>query len=170
MPLTRADLMARLDALGIATTTFEHPPVFTVEEARAHCAHLPGGHCKSLFLKDKKDRLWLVVARDDQRVDLKALGRRLGAGNLSFGKPELLLEVLGVTPGSVTPFGLANDAGRRVNVVLDAGMLKHAVLNYHPLTNDATTAIAPADLRRFIDATGHAVQVVDLDAPADAPA
>ena len=170
MPLTRADLMTRLNALGIATATFEHPPVFTVEEARAHCAHLPGGHCKSLFLKDKKDRLWLVVARDDQRVDLKALGRRLGAGNLSFGKPELLLEVLGVTPGSVTPFGLANDAGRRVNVVLDAGMLKHAVLNYHPLGHDATTAIAPADLQRFLAATGHAVQVVDLDAPAETPA
>jgi Ala-tRNA(Pro) deacylase len=162
MPATRAELMARLDALGIATTTFDHPPVFTVEEAKVHCGHLPGGHCKSLFLKDKKGQLWLLVARDDAAVDLKGLARRLGVGTLSFGRPELLMDVLGVIPGAVTPFGLINDADRRVRVLLDAGMLEAEVLNYHPLSNDATTAIRPADLRAFIAATGHEAATIDL--------
>ena len=164
MPATRADLFALFDRLGIAATTHEHPPVFTVEEARAHCAQLPGCHCKSLFLKDKKGNLWLVVARDDARVDLKALARHLGMGNVSFGKPELLAEVLGVIPGAVTPFGLINDTANRVRVVLDQAMMASTLVNYHPLTNDATTAITPAELARFIEATGHAHQTIDLDA------
>jgi Ala-tRNA(Pro) deacylase len=162
MPASRADLMARLDALGIATTTVEHPPVFTVEEARVHCGHLPGGHCKSLFLKDKKGQLWLLVARDDTRVDLKALAKRLGVGTLSFGRPELLMEVLGVIPGAVTPFGLINDEGHRVKVLLDRAMLDAEVLNYHPLANDATTAIRPRDLLAFIAATGHTAETIEL--------
>jgi Ala-tRNA(Pro) deacylase len=164
MAATRADLDALFASLGIVTTTHEHPAVFTVEEARAHCAHLPGCHCKSLFLKDKKGGLWLVVARDDARVDLKALGRRLGIGNVSFGKAELLAEVLGVIPGAVTPFGLINDRAGTVRVVLDKAMMAADLLNYHPLTNEATTAIRPADLIRFIAATGHEHQVLDLDA------
>lgn len=165
MTATRADLDALFDRLGIAATTHEHPPVFTVEEARAHCAHLPGQHCKSLFLKDKKGGLWLVVARDDARVDLKALARHLGIGNVSFGKPELLAEILGVIPGAVTPFGLINDRERRVRVVLDRAMMAAALVNYHPLANDATTAVTPADLVRFIEATGHEHRAIDLDTP-----
>lgn len=160
------DLFARLDALGIETVTHKHPPLYTVEESKRLRGELPGGHCKSLFLKDKKDRLWLVVALEDRAIDLKALRRRLGAAStLSFGRPELLKEVLGVEPGSVTPFGLVNDADQRVTVVLDKAMLDHDPLNYHPLTNAATTAIAPADLLRFIAACGHEPVVLDLDAP-----
>lgn len=165
MPASRADLFALFERLGIAATTHRHPAVFTVDEAKAHCGHLPGCHCKSLFLKDKKANLWLVVARDDARVDLKALAKSLGAGSLSFGKPELLSEVLGVSPGAVTPFGLINDTGHRVSVVLDRAMMQAALVNYHPLANDATTAIAPADLERFLGATGHEPRVLDLDAP-----
>ncbi len=123
MTVSREDLFARFAELGVDTTTHEHPAVFTVEEARAHCGHLPGGHCKSLFLKDKKGQLWLVVTRDDRVVDLKRLAKALGAKTFSFGKPELLMEVLGVIPGSVTPFGLINDTERRVRVVLDAEMM-----------------------------------------------
>ncbi|MGH6717699.1 MAG: prolyl-tRNA synthetase associated domain-containing protein, partial [Alphaproteobacteria bacterium] len=136
---------------------------FTVEEAKVHCGHLSGCHCKSLFLRDKKGNPWLVVARDDARVDLKALAKTLGAGNLSFGTPERLAEVLGVIPGAVTPFALINDTDRRVRVVLDRAMMQAALVNYHPLANDATTAITPADLARFLAATGHDPRTIDLD-------
>lgn len=162
MPATPDELFAALETLGIKTSTHHHPPVFTVEEARAHCAQLPGGHCKSLFLKDKKDRLYLLVALDARPIELNAIAKLIGAARLSFGRPELLMEVLGVTPGSVTPFALINDKGSRVSVVLDAGMMREALLNYHPLTNTATTAITPADLRRFIAWTGHAPLDLDL--------
>jgi Ala-tRNA(Pro) deacylase len=166
MPATPDDLFARLAALGIATTTHAHPPLYTVEDSKALRGALPGGHCKNLFLKDKKGQAWLVVADEDREIDLKRLRRQIAAGGtLSFGKPELLAELMGVQPGSVTPFGLINDAERQVRVVLDLHMLEHEVLNYHPLTNDTTTAIASADLLRFIEACGHAPQVVDLTAP-----
>ena len=159
---TRDDLFTRLDDLGIATETFEHPPVFTVEEARIHCGHLPGGHCKNLFIKDKKRRLWLIVTLDSQRIDLKALSTALDAARFSFGKPELLLETLGVTPGSVTPFALINDVDVRVSVVLDAAMMAMDRLNYHPLTNDATTAITPQGLYDLIVSFGHSPRIFDF--------
>ena len=169
VPLTPDALIARLDALGIAHRTYTHPPVFTVEEAKSLRGTLPGGHCKSLFLKDKKAGLWLVVALEECRVDLKALADVLAAPRFSFGAADLLYEVLGVRPGSVTPFALANDHARRVTPVLDADMLGHDPLNYHPLENDRTTAIAAADLVPFIRACGHQPRIVDL-APLDAAA
>ena len=161
-PLTPAQLFARLDALGIAHQTYTHPPVFTVAEAAALRGQLPGGYCKSLFLKDKKAGLWLVVALEERPIDLKRLAAVLGAPRFSFGNAALLHEVLGVRPGSVTPFALANDTGQRVTVVLDKGMLEQDLLNYHPLENDRTTAIASADLLRFIAACGHVPRIVDL--------
>lgn len=163
MPLTPEELFARLDALGIAHRTYRHPPVFTVAEAAALRGELPGGHCKSLFLKDKKGGLWLLVALEERPIDLKRLAAALGAPRFSFGSAELLYEVLGVRPGSVTPFALANDQQHRVAVLLDKGMLEHDPLNYHPLANDRTTAVAPADLLRFIAACGHRPRLVDLD-------
>ena len=162
-PLTPGELFARLDALGIAHRTYTHPPVFTVAEAMALRGQLPGGHCKSLFLKDKKGGLWLVVALEERRIDLKRLSDALGAPRFSLGKAELLFQVLGVRPGSVTPFALANDTTRRVTVVLDRLMLEHDPLNYHPLENDRTTAIAPRDLLRFLEACGQRPHIVDLD-------
>jgi Ala-tRNA(Pro) deacylase len=155
MPASPEDLFNRLEALGIETETHVHPPVFTVEEAQQHCAHLPGAHCKSLFLKNKKGALWLAVTLDERRLDIKLLQSALDAGRLSFGKPELLMEVLGVIPGAVTPFALINDTDQRVTVVLDQEMMAAPVANYHPLHNAATTAIAPADLLRFIADCGH---------------
>lgn len=157
-------LFRRLDALGIAHATHRHPPLYTVEDSKALRGSLPGGHCKNLFLKDKRDDLWLVVALEDTPIDLKKLAKRLGAGRLSFGKPELLMEVLGVIPGAVTPFALINDTERRVRVVLDAAMLRRDPLNYHPLVNDATTTIAAADFRRFVADCGHEPLVLDLAA------
>ncbi|MGI9507746.1 MAG: prolyl-tRNA synthetase associated domain-containing protein [Geminicoccaceae bacterium] len=163
MPHDRDQLIARLGDLAIGHETIEHPPVFTVEEAQAHTAHLPGGHCKSLFLKDKKGGLWLLVCLDRRRIDMNRLSKTLGCPRLSFGKPELLEEVLGVTPGSVTPFALINDPDHRVQPLLDRAMLDHELLNYHPLTNEATTTIKSADLPIFIRAMGHEPRTIDLD-------
>jgi len=162
-PATRDALFAFLTELGIETVTTEHAPVFTVEQAQALRGAIPGGHCKSLFLKSKKGAFWLVVADEQRRVDLKQLARHLGSGNLSFGKPEVLAEVLGVEPGSVTPFALINDREHRVRVVLDQAMLAHQELNYHPLKNDATTTIASVDLQAFIAALGHEAYITDLE-------
>jgi Ala-tRNA(Pro) deacylase len=161
-PLTPEQLLARLDALGIPHRTHRHPPVFTVAEAAALRGSLPGGHCKTLFLKDKKAGLWLAVMLEERRVDLQRLAARLGAPRFSFGGAAELFDVLGVRPGSVTPFALANDTGRRVTPVLDAAMLECDPLNYHPLVNDRTTAIAAADLLRFIADCGHEPRIVDL--------
>jgi Ala-tRNA(Pro) deacylase len=157
-----AALNARLDHLGIRRTTHAHASVFTVEEAKTLRGALPGGHTKNLFLKDKKGGLWLVVLREELRVDLNALSRQLGAPRFSFGSAELLEVTLGVPAGSVTPFALINDRELRVRVVLDAGMLKLDPLNFHPLRNDRTTAITAEDLMAFIRACGHDPMVVEL--------
>ncbi len=161
-PVTKEQLFAKLDGLGIAHKTVDHAPAHTVEEARRHRGDLPGGHCKNLFLKDKKGRLFLVVALEDRAIDVQKLAKQIGAARLSFGKPELLRQVLGVEPGSVTPFALLNDRDQRVQVVLDKEMLDHEILNYHPLKNDGTTALTAADLQHFIRACGHRPVIVDF--------
>jgi Ala-tRNA(Pro) deacylase len=157
-----AALYERLRRLGIAWTTYVHAPVFTVEEAAGLYDSQPGGHTKNLFLKDKKDGLWLVTLRDDLRVDMGALAKALNAPRFSFGSPELLRETLGVEPGSVTPFAVMNDTARCVTLVLDAGMLPLAPLNFHPLRNDRTTGIAPDDLLAFARDTGHEPVIVEI--------
>ncbi len=160
MPATRSDLLAMLDQLGIDTRTVDHPAVFTVAESLEIEKSMPGGHTKNLFLKDKKDRLFLVVALNDARIDLKTAHKVLGSDRLSFGKAELLEQVLGVKPGSVTPFSIMNDRSGRVTIVLDQPMLDIALLNFHPLENTATTAIARDDLLRFIRTTGHEPRIL----------
>src|SRR5689334_21022150 len=135
------DLFAFLDRLGVRHATVRHPPLFTVEESQSLRGQIPGGHTKNLFLKDKRGALFLVTALEDAEIELKSLHRRLGAsGRLSFGSAEQMLELLGVEAGSVTPFGVLNDAQGRVTVVLDAGMMAHATLNFHPLANTMTTS------------------------------
>ncbi len=165
MPKSRDELFDFLGKLGISTSTIDHVPVFTVEDARLVHGNIPGGHCKNLFCKDEKGVLWLIVALEDARIDLKAAKDKIGSKRLTFGKPELLMEILGVTPGSVTPFGLINDEGHLTNVILDEAMMKHDLLNYHPLSNDATTTISGKDLIRFIEATGHHPRVVAVSDP-----
>jgi Ala-tRNA(Pro) deacylase len=165
MPKSRAELFAFFQSLGISTSTVDHIPVFTVEDAKQVHGEIPGGHCKNLFCKDEKGVLWLIVALDDARIDLKAAKDKIGSKRLTFGKPELLLEVLGVVPGSVTPFGLINDEKHLTNVILDEAMMKHELLNYHPLSNDATTTISRDDLVRFIEATGHHPRIVAVSDP-----
>ena len=162
MPATRADLFTMFAALGIETRTHEHPAVFTVAESLDIEKTMPGGHTKNLFLKDKKHRMFLVTALHNTVIDLKTLHKTLDCDRLSFGKAELLEEVLGVKPGSVTPFSLINDKAGRVTVVLEAEMMAQPLLNYHPLENTATTAIAQGDLLRFIRATGHEPRTLKL--------
>ena len=161
-PLTRQELFCRLDELGIVTQTIDHKAVFTVAELTGVDHELPGGHTKNLFLKDAKDNMFLVVALSTTRVDLKLLPKVIGSARLSFGKPELLMEALGVTPGSVSAFAIANDVTRRVAVVIDRALMSHDRVNCHPLENTATTNIARNDLLRFIRASGHEPQVADL--------
>jgi Ala-tRNA(Pro) deacylase len=156
MPTTPDQLFAFLDSHGIAHTTVKHPPLFTVEQSRVLRGQISGGHTKNLFLRDKKHQLFLVVALEDAEIDLKGLHRQLGAtGRFSFGSSDLLREVWGVEPGAVTPFGAINDPQSRVTVVLDAAMVEHETLNYHPLVNTMTTSIKRGDLVKFLEATGH---------------
>jgi Ala-tRNA(Pro) deacylase len=159
---TRADLFAFLDAHGIAHTTLDHPPVFRVEDGIGIKAALPGGHTKNLFLKDAKGQLWLISALGETRIDLKTLPAVIGSARLSFGSEERLAEALGVRPGSVTAFALLNDTERRVRFVVDKGLMEADPVNFHPLSNDATTAISQAGLRRFLAALGRDPLVVDF--------
>lgn len=162
MAATPDQLFAFLDGLRIAHKTVTHPPLFTVEQARALRGQIPGGHTKNLFLRDKKNALFLVVAEEDAVIELKSLHHKLGAGRFSFGAPNLLREVLGVDPGSVTAFGALNDTAGRVTVVIDRALMDHATINCHPLTNTMTTAIGRDDLIRFLEATGHSPRVESL--------
>jgi Ala-tRNA(Pro) deacylase len=156
MPASPDDLFAYLDSLNIPHKTGWHTAVFTVEEGRALRGAIAGGHTKNLFLRDKKGVPYLVVAQEDTAIELKSLHRQLGAsGRFSFGSAELMHELLGVEPGSVTPFSVINDTACRVTVVLDAALMAHDVLNFHPLVNTGTTTISRQDLLKFLEATGH---------------
>lgn len=163
MPKSPTDLLAYLDTLGIAVTTTEHPPLFTVAESQALRGEIPGRHTKNLFLKDKKDNFFLVTTGEDTEIDLKTIHHVIGAASrVSFGSGEKMLDFLGVTPGAVTPFGVINDTGGRVRAVLDEELMRHAIVNAHPLVNSATISVAPADLVRFMKATGHEPAVLKL--------
>lgn len=162
-PFTRQDLLDLFDRLGLEHDTVDHPPVFTVAESGAIKTAIPGGHTKNLFLKDKKGALFLVSALADSVIDLNALSKTLGAGRFSFGSADLLIETLGVRPGSVTAFAVVNDPLNRVRMVLDKALLAHARVNFHPLSNDATTGVSPDALLRLLDHTGHHPQIVAFD-------
>ena len=161
-PATRDDLFRFLEGLGIKTTTVDHEPVHTVAESSKLERELPGGHTKNLFLKDAKGQLFLVIAKSTADVNLKGLHRRIGAARLSFGKPELMIEALGVQPGSVTAFALINDSKRKVRVILDRALIEDDSINCHPLENTATTNIGREDLLRFIHACGHEPTIINL--------
>ena len=169
MPASPEDLFAYLDRLGIKHSTVNHPPLFTVEQSQTLRGQIPGGHTKNLFLKDKKDAIYLVVAQEEARIDLKGLHRLLGAtGRFSFGSANLLQEVWGVLPGAVTPFGAMNDTAARVTVVLDSDLMAHELVNAHPLVNTQTTTLASRDLIKFLEATGHIPRITAVagEAPA----
>jgi Ala-tRNA(Pro) deacylase len=171
MPATPAELFAYLDRLGIGHSTVSHPPLFTVEQSRGLRGQIPGGHTKNLFLKDKRDAFYLVVALEHAEIELKSLHRLLGAyGRFSFGSAEALRQLLGVEPGSVTPFAVMNDSAGRVPVMLDVTMLDHEILNYHPLVNTMTTSISRTGLMKFLKASGHEPRIEQVSkAPVAAP-
>jgi Ala-tRNA(Pro) deacylase len=163
MAASPEDLLAYLAVLGVETETIDHPPLFTVEDSRALRGDIPGGHTKNLFVKDKKNRLFLLVLGEETTVDLKRVHEKIGAqGRVSFGSADVLEEVWGVRPGAVTPFGAINDRAGRVRVVLDEAMMVHERLNFHPLVNTRTTGLTSADLIKFLRATGHEPLVVAL--------
>jgi len=161
-PATPQQLFARLDQLGIAHRSVEHPPLRTVEEAKALRGELPGAHIKNLFLRNKREEMWLVVALEDRPIDLKALAQKLDAGRFSFGSPERLMRHLGILPGAVSPLALINDAEHKVRPVIDREILAYPLVNAHPLRNTQTTALGPADLLRFIESLGHHPTLIDL--------
>jgi len=158
------DLFAWLDARRICHTTHWHEATFTVAEGRDLKAAMPGGHTKNLFMTNKDGDLILISAHADSDLPLNKLHRALGVKRLSFGKPDLMEETLGVTPGSVTAFALVNDKDGKIRFVVDAELMKHDPINFHPLINTGTTAISRADFERFIAETGHGLEVVDFSA------
>ena len=161
--LSPQQLFERLDQLGLAHRSVAHPPVFTVEEAKARRGDLPGHHVKNLFLRNKKEEMWLVVALEDRPIDLKRLGEMLGAGRLSFGSAERLRRHLGVEPGAVTPLALINDTSHAVRLGARRGLRDGPAINVHPLVNTMTTALEPAALLRFFAATGHVPRWLDFE-------
>jgi len=164
MPIPTA-LASAFDALGITVPCYEHPPLFTVEDAHAYWDQLAGAQTKSLFLKDAGGQLWFVLLPGNPRVETRTLARLIGSKRISFGSAELLRDILGVAPGSVTPLAVINDIGQRVRTVLHSGLMVEALLLVHPLLNTATVQITPADLLRFMTSRHVAPALVDL-APA----
>ena len=165
MPKSPEDLFARLAALSIEVTTVTHPPLRTVAESQALRGGIAGGHTKNLFLKDRKGNYFLLTAEEEATIDLKTVHHLIGAsGKVSFGRPDELIALLGVIPGAVTVFGAINDEAGAVKIVLDEALLRHEIINAHPLTNEATTSIARDDLMRFLEATGHRPHVLKLGA------
>jgi Ala-tRNA(Pro) deacylase len=162
---TQDEFLAFLDSLGVRHDTVDHPAVFRVGEGEDVKADIPGAHTKNLFLKDAKDRLWLISAEDKAVIDLKRLHHVIGSARLSFGNAALMEATLGVTPGSVTAFGLVNDReDRRVTFVLDRTLAEAERVNFHPLVNTGTTGVSREGFRRFLDAIGVKPMVVDFKA------
>jgi Ala-tRNA(Pro) deacylase len=165
MSANPAQLFALLDRLQISHRSVSHPPLFTVEQSRVLRGQIPGGHTKNLFLRDRRG-FYLVVALEDATIDLKALSRRLGAaGRFSFGSADAMRDLLGVEPGSVTPFAVMSEHDGRVAVVLDSAMLGHEVLNFHPLVNTMTTSISRDGLLAFLRSTGHEPHIAAVAEP-----
>ena len=164
MDMQKSDeLLTYLERNGIPAKTFEHPPVHTVEESRDLRGNIPGIHTKNLFLRDGKKNYFLFVTDEDTAVNLKSLGRKIGAkAGLSFGSPEALMDLLGILPGSVSVLAAINDKEKKVTVVLDEQLLQASTINCHPLTNTRTTSLSREGLAAFLAAIGHAPLYVSL--------
>jgi len=155
---TEKDLFEYLDKIEILHKTYYHEPVLTVEQAEKAYINSPAfGQCKNLFLKDRRKKIWLLVAHKDTNIMLKKIAKALDAPELRFASPELLKENLGVAPGAVTPFGVLNDSEHKVNVILDPALFDYELVGFHPLHNAATTLIKPADLKKFIEQQGNTI-------------
>ena len=152
-------LLDRLESLGIAYTRIEHPPVYTVEQARSHWSDQAGVHCKNLFLRNKQgSRHYLVILEESKRADLKSLTRHLGGDRLSFASPQRLERILGLEPGAVSPFGLINDSGREVRVLIDQDLKGASMIYFHPNVNTATVGLSFDDFERFLQHCGQDIR------------
>lgn len=152
-----------LDRLGVVYVRHEHPPVFTVEDADKHWTALRGTHCKNLFLRNKKgNHHYLVIAPTSKAVDLRALNRVLDEDRLSFGSPERLKKFLGLEPGSVSPFGLINDAAKEVRVIVDEDLRASASVGFHPNINTSTLDVSFTDFEKFLAWCGNDVRYLKL--------
>ncbi len=152
-----------LEKLGISYSRHEHPPVFTVEQAEEHWQDIPGAHCKNLFLRNKKgNHHYLVIAETTKPVDLRRLNEQLNEDRLSFGSPERLSRLLGLEPGSVSPFGLINDSGKEVRVVIDQDLKKYPQVNFHPNVNTATIGISFKDFEKFLAWAGSSIRYLEF--------
>lgn len=164
LPVTRQTLLSFLEQAGFETSTQDHPALFTVDDSQKLRGDLEGGHTKNLFLKDKKGNYFLLTAQEDSTVNLKTLHKLLGGSSrFSFGSAEMMQELLGVTPGAVTAFGIINDREGKVRFAIDQRLMQHEKLNCHPLTNEATTTLLREDLLTFARLCNHEPMVVDLD-------
>lgn len=161
-PTTPEDLLARLDGLGIAYRLYHHRAVFTVAESESLERDMPGVHCRNLFVRDKKEKTFLISAANETAIDLKKLSDLLGCGRLSFGSPERLWANLGVRPGSVCPYAIMNDSQKTVTLIIDAAMMTGEIVNFHPLVNTMTIGVTPDDLIKFIRTTNHEPVIMDL--------
>jgi Ala-tRNA(Pro) deacylase len=151
----------RLDALGIPYTRHEHPPIASAEAGGQYWAGIDAAHCKNLFMRNQKGtRHYLVILQYQKRADLRAVADQIGDGKLSFGSPERLLAHLGVTPGSVSPFGLIHDEGHAVRVAIDRDLASAARISFHPNINTATIVLAFSDFQRYLEQCGNPVQYV----------
>ena len=156
-------VLARLEQLGIPFARYEHPPIATGDEGLEHWEGIDAVHCKNLFLRNQKGtRHYLVILPVTKRADLRAVAEQIGDGKLSFASPERLMAHLGLTPGSVSPFGLINDRAHAVRVVLDRDLKSAARLSFHPNINTVTFTVAAADFARFLEACGNSVQHVTV--------
>ncbi len=162
LPTPASALLRILGDLDIANRLYHHQPVFTVEESLEIERDMPGAHCRNLFVRDKKEIMFLVVAQNETMIDLKKLSGLLDCGRLSFGSAERLWTHLGVRPGSVCPFAIINDKDNAVTIVLDKSMMENNIVNYHPMENHMTVGLSPDDLVKFIKYTGHEPLILDL--------
>lgn len=165
MPMTSDELLDFLALNGIEAKTVTHPPLATVAESQALRGQITGGHTKNLFLKDKKSRYFLVTVEEEAVVDLKTIHQFIGAsGRVSFGSADAMMDMLGVSPGAVTLFGVINDRDHQISVIIDSALMEEVTINAHPLVNTATTSISRDDLVRFFKLTGHEPLVLKVSA------
>ena len=152
-----------LDRMGIVYTAHEHPPIFTGEEAAEHWKDVSGVGIKNLFLRNKKgDRHYLVILAVDKQADLRQLVKVIGDDRLSFGSPDRLMSHLGVTPGSVSVFGLLHEGSHAVQVIVDADLRSADRLIFHPNDNRASVSISFQDFERFLASRPNTVKWLRL--------
>ncbi|MDB2682800.1 prolyl-tRNA synthetase associated domain-containing protein [Alphaproteobacteria bacterium] len=162
IPTKPDDLFEILQLLDITYECHHHDPIFTVEEGLHLKADIPGTHCRNLFLRDKKKRMFLITAANETTIDLKGLPEKLDCHRLSFGSAERLADYLGIYPGAVNPFCVMNDKQKDVQPILDSAMMQANIINVHPLDNAMTISIAPSDLLKFYTHTGHTPKIIDF--------